>query len=66
MIAFVGSSKQQREHAVPCSACGLRKNRAIPTPKTMTWNTSGLCDRHEAEANDEFFKKIEEARNDFA
>jgi len=40
--------QQLRERAVPCRACGLRPGRRGLEPCTMTWNPSGLCERHEA------------------
>jgi len=40
---------QPREHAVPCHLCGLRGTGRRVEPRTMTWNVSGLCDRHEAQ-----------------
>lgn len=63
MVAMVGSERQQREHPVPCQKCGYRMRRGVLRPNVLTWNLSALCDKHQ---DDEFFKKIEEARNDFA
>jgi len=40
--------QQLRERAVPCRDCGLRPGRRGLEPRTMTWNPSGLCERHEA------------------
>ncbi len=40
---------QPRERAVPCGACGARVTGRRVGPRTMTWNPSGLCDRHEAQ-----------------
>jgi len=42
------STHQPRERAVPCGACGVRVTGRRVEPRTMTWNVSGLCDRHEA------------------
>jgi hypothetical protein len=41
--------QRTREHAVACWMCGYdpRTQRA----RTLTWNDSGLCDKHE-EATD--------------
>jgi len=39
---------QPREHACACRACGVRVTGRRVEPRTMTWNVSGLCDRHEA------------------
>ncbi len=43
------STHQPRERAVPCHLCGLRVTGRRAEPRTMTWNPSGLCDRHEAQ-----------------
>ncbi len=40
---------QPREHACACRACGVRVTGRRVEPRTMTWNVSGLCDRHEAQ-----------------
>jgi len=43
------STHQPRERAVPCGDCGARVTGSRVGPRTMTWNPSGLCDRHEAQ-----------------
>jgi len=40
--------QRPRERAVPCRDCGLRPTHRGLEPRTMTWNPSGLCERHEA------------------
>jgi len=40
---------QPRDHACPCRDCGARVTGRRVEPRTMTWNPSGLCDRHEAQ-----------------
>jgi len=40
--------QQPRERAVPCRDCGLRPTHRGLEPRTMTWNTSRLCDGCEA------------------
>jgi len=40
---------QPRERACACRDCGLRVTGRRAVPRTMTWNPSGLCDRHEAQ-----------------
>jgi hypothetical protein len=36
-----------REHAVPCSRCGV--NPVTLEPRSMTWNISGICKKHDVE-----------------
>lgn len=62
MLVQVGSTRKAREHPVACAECGYRQQGGKLIPVTITWNYSGLCDTHEG---DQFFKKVEEARNDF-
>ena len=40
---------QPREHPVPCGLCGVVFRAGVPHPRTLTFNHSGLCDRHEAD-----------------
>ena len=42
MTARIPGPRQPREHPVMCIHCGTHRGQP-----TMTWNTTGLCDRHE-------------------
>jgi len=43
---------QTREHTVPCQLCGVDRTATGVRPRTLTWNTSALCDRHEQTLTD--------------
>lgn len=66
VISLRGTEHQPRERAVPCNRCGISIVHSVPRPNNMTWNLSGLCDKHEQEKRDaDIFTTVEEIRNDF-
>ncbi len=51
-VSNTKNTHQPREHACACCACrdcGVRVTGRRVEPRTVTWNPSGLCDRHEAQ-----------------
>ncbi len=45
------TEQQPRERAVPCQRCGVDSRSR--QPRTMTWNLSALCDRHETQRKED-------------